>query len=48
MITLKTIDDLNADCDNFEIEDEDYMNIRLEEWGSEILYITEEDVMEMN
>ena len=44
----KTIDDLNADCDNFDIEDEDFMSIRLDEWGSENLYITEEDVMEMN
>lgn len=33
-----TIDDLNADCDCFEIEDEDFMSIRLEEWGTENIY----------
>ena len=44
----KSIDDLNADCDYFEIEDEDWFCIRLDEYGTECLYISKQDVMEMN
>lgn len=44
----KSIDDLNADCDCFEIEDEDWFCIRLDEYGTECLYISKQDVMEMN
>ena len=44
----KSIDDLNAGCDYFEIEDEDWFCIRLDEYGTECLYISKQDVMEMN
>ena len=44
----KSIDDLNADCGYFEIEDEDWFCIRLDEYGTECLYISKQDVMEMN
>lgn len=44
----KSIDDLNADCDYFEMEDEDWFCIRLDEYGTECLYISKQDVMEMN
>lgn len=44
----KSIDDLNANCDYFEIEDEDWFCIRLDEYGTECLYISKQDVMEMN
>lgn len=45
-----TIEDLTNDDDYMylDMEDDDYFIIRIEEWGSESLWIKESDVMEMN
>ena len=43
-----SIERLRIDCDYLEIEDDDFFGIRLEEYGTECLYISKQDVMEMN
>jgi hypothetical protein len=41
-----TLEEINNDYDTLE-QDDDYLYIRIEEWGSETLSITETDLMEM-